>query len=641
MTSPGRAEHRRGSRVAAKRANAARALENPLHVQREYLQALERLTYASDSALPKKLPTWLPLVQRTIANWVRDTGLVEPAEAELRSHPGKPSEVTTEPLLKAMMLANWKEFTYQRTDLLAALAALPDDILDAYGLVDAKGRLRLPKSPTFDKQLRRLEDLICAGKDPVTGAGLDQAEVETRMITASLPLGLCIWNVSIDATPFESWYLPKIFITEEEAKESTRERYQKLYDPDAAEPVPGMGTALMRELAEQIGIPIGPDGKIERSVISPDDRTGFRNGTGKRPEGLYLGYAVIFVTAVRPHYWAGKHDKVKLYDAPRSYILFVRTASANANLADLGLEGLLEAKRLEPTIKHAFTDQGFSRVEAFPVGARKAGVEPHMNYPKPQLSRPPKPVYLDNTGSSGTAERVLEHLGAFYHEWMPTPLRAPKAGCTRDELAELAAKRLRWAYEIKRSRSDGSIEFRCPFHAGKVYNSRLGIPKRRKSAKLVKIPKGATKCCNGPCVATPEQLAQFQVPPYGTIAHRDLMAYRNPVEGANGGVRNRHGLQHDTCRAIGLVPHALAAATSAAVRNLQLTLGDELIRRREHRRQKTKRKARNKTQSEEQAPLDGRPAPAEQTSPQTSEAPEDESGTESGSCTLTPPRAPP
>ena len=641
MTSPGRAEHRRGSRVAAKRANAARALENPLRVQREYLQALERLPHASDSALPKKLPTWLPLVQRTIENWVSDTGLVDIAEAELRSHPGTRSKVTTDLLLKAMMLANWKEFTYQRSDLLAALSALPDDTLDALGLVDEKGGLCLPKSETFDKQLRRFEELIGVGKDPVTGAGLDQAEVETRMITASLPLGLYIQNVGIDATPFESWYLPKIFITEEEAQEKTRERYQKLYDPDAAEPVPGMGTGLMRELAEQIGIRIGPDGKIERSEISPDDRTGFRNGTGKRPEGLFFGYAVIFVTAVRPHFWAGKHNKIKLYDAPRSYITFVRTARANANLADIGLEGLLESKRLEPTISHVFTDQGFSQVEDFPVGARKAGVEPHMNYPKPQLSRPPKPVYLDNTGNSGTTTRVLEHLGAFYHDWMPRPLRAPKAGCTRDELAELAKKRIRWAYEIKRRHSDGSIEFRCPFHAGRVYNPRLGIPKPRKSAKLVSIPKGATKCCNGPCVATPEQLAQFQVPPYGTIAHQDLMAYRNPVEGANGGVKNRHGLQHDTCRAIGLVPHALAAAIAAAVRNLQLTLGDELIRRREHRRQKIKRKARNKTQSEEQAPLDGRPTPAEQTSPQTSEAPEDEPCTESGSCTLTPPRAPP
>ena len=55
------------------------------------------------------------------------------------------------------------------------------------------------------------------------------------------------------------------------------------------------------------------------------------------------------------------------------------------------------------------------------------------------------------------------------------------------------------------------------------------------------------------------------------------MGYRNPVESVNGVVKNRHGLQHNTCHAIGLEPHAFAAAITAAVRNLQLTLEDELI----------------------------------------------------------------
>ncbi len=69
-------------------------------------------------------------------------------------------------------------------------------------------------------------------------------------------------------------------------------------------------------------------------------------------------------------------------------------------------------------------------------------------------------------------------------------------------------------------------------------------------------------------VATPEQLTrfEFQKPTFATIAHQQLMGYRNPVEGTNADAKRRHGLRHDTCLAPGLIPHALAAAISAAVR---------------------------------------------------------------------------
>jgi hypothetical protein len=148
--------------------------------------------------------------------------------------------------------------------------------------------------------------------------------------------------------------------------------------------------------------------------------------------------------------------------------------------------------------------------------------------------------------------------------------------------------------------------------------------------------------CYGNAVATSEQLIKIQAPPVGTIAHQMLQGNRNPVEGTHGVLRNRHGLQHNTCRAPGLIPHALAAAITAAVRSLQLTLDDELKRRRDHRRNKTERKTRNKTRRAQQAPHDDRPAPAEQPA-QSSESHDQEphGDTEAGSGTLTPPRAPP
>lgn len=645
MTSPNRAEHRRGARATAKRANALRALENPLVVQREYLQALRRVDDGSDSALAKQLPIWLPLVQSIIRNWVRDTGLVPIAECVLRDHPGVPSKVTSEVLLKTMALANWKTFTYLRTDLRDALAELPDELLADWGLVDEDGRALVPNGAALRKQIKIFEALIGVGRDPVTGAGLDQVDVETRIITASLPERIGVENIALDNTPFESWFLSKIFLKEEVAQARTEELYRTLYDPDAAEPIPEMGSELMRELAHQLGIPIGPDGSIERSFVSPEDRVGYRNGVGKRPkDGLFLGYAVTFVTATAGFYWAGKHDKIKLYPV-RPYILFVHTDPANANLCDNGLAALAQSKRQEPTVAHVLCDQGYSQVDEFLEGAREMGIEPHFNVAKPQISQPPKLTYLRNTGNTGTTERVLEHLGAFYHQFMPKDLKAPEADCSRAELNTLAERRLPYKWDYKRTLSDGSEEYKCPFHEGKLYNPRFGIPNRRKSAVFVPdedIPADVTRCCNGNAVATPEQLTKIQAPPVGTIAHQMLQGHRNPVEGTHGVLRNRHGLQHNTCRAPGLIPHALAAAITAAVRNLQLTLDDELKRRRDHRRNKTERKTRNKTRREQQAPHDDRPAPAEQ--PAQSSEPHDQEpngDTEADPGTLTPPRAPP
>ena len=56
------------------------------------------------------------------------------------------------------------------------------------------------------------------------------------------------------------------------------------------------------------------------------------------------------------------------------------------------------------------------------------GVEPHFNVAKPQISRPPRTVYLANTGDSGTTETVLEHLGAHYHQWMPDTSLGARGG---------------------------------------------------------------------------------------------------------------------------------------------------------------------------------------------------------------------
>ena len=225
----------------------------------------------------------------------------------------------------------------------------------------------------------------------------------------------------------------------------------------------------------------------------------------------------------------------------------------------------------------------------------------------------------------GTVATVLEHCGSFYHRWMPKDLWYPPKDTSAEDLAEWYARRLPWRYDVAESFDDGSKKMKCPFHAGKLYNSTLaGSPKRRGSAQFTAVPKGATRCCNGTFIAKPYQLANFQTPTFGTAAHNQVVAYRNPSEGINGVLRNRGGLDHRACRAKGDEAHSLAALLPVVVHNLQITLNIEL----ERRRQRERRREQLAKRRADQDPHDGRPAAntgsQPPTGPTTSPAPDTE-----------------
>jgi len=58
-------------------------------------------------------------------------------------------------------------------------------------------------------------------------------------------------------------------------------------------------------------------------------------------------------------------------------------------------------------------------------------------------------------------------------------------------------------------------------------------------------------CCDQSTILlNAEEIRHFQLPPYGTAAHRIACGYRNPAEGSNSSIRNRGGLEDGWCRVL-------------------------------------------------------------------------------------------
>ena len=138
MTSPHRSAWRRAARSKPKPAAKPLTGERFIHAQQAYLAALERLPEHLSSPAAK-LPVWSPLVLHTVRNFINKTRLVDDFEAELRSHPGVPSELRSEALLTSLIIENWNICSYLRTNGVAALSWLPDEMLSDLGLADDNG----------------------------------------------------------------------------------------------------------------------------------------------------------------------------------------------------------------------------------------------------------------------------------------------------------------------------------------------------------------------------------------------------------------------------------------------------------------------------------------------------------------------
>lgn len=142
MSSSHRAAWRRAARTKPKPPVNPPREDRFSHKKQAYLAAIERLPDHLSSPAAK-LPIWSPLVIQTVRRFINKTRWVDDFEAELRNHPGMPSNLRSDALLMSLILENWNTCSYLRTNGVAALSWLPDDVLHG----PAPSALTRPSTP--------------------------------------------------------------------------------------------------------------------------------------------------------------------------------------------------------------------------------------------------------------------------------------------------------------------------------------------------------------------------------------------------------------------------------------------------------------------------------------------------------------
>lgn len=588
MSRGNRQRSRRDERAATKRQRSA-ATRRKSEDNESLLEAADRL--ASDMTAPAaKLPAHTPAVVRRLRKHVRDSDVIEPYEALLRDHPGRPSDLKIEALFVGGLMGSWNGFSYLRTDGLSNMLRLSPTVQDDFGMRKKDGK-RGQKYRTYHKQTVRLEDAL--RNQRLSGGPHDLSWLEHQMMSAAVPdhIKQSVEAVAVDETAFPSWHVmqcddPQIDVNQA-VRNIFKERNPKVILPDMSSPE-------MRSIAaEELGVPLGEDGRIERTTIDRDVRSGYRTPTNKQKSEFFIGYSSTDVVATRTHTLSRNSDKITRGPLMKQYILATSINPANSNPGPVGFELMQRAMSIAPNIKDAHADQGFTRkAESFTVPLRRCGVEPHMGLPSDELHKT-RTVRFQHR--DGTYDTVIEFRGMFFHKFTPK------------KLFRVSYEKLKpWRWVVHDRYPDGSIRFQCPFHAGNISNRQVSAPDHAKStAQFVRVPKDAPKCCNGTFVAPPERLPRFQTPDYGSRAHQQLKGIRNPAEGGFGNIKVKDGFDEKFCRTRHLESHGLASLYVHVVHNLQLEMNEQIEEARAARKAKQGRKADAADRKQAQDPTDG------------------------------------
>ena len=582
-----------------------------------------------------KWPLLQPIVIKLLRRCIQDAGVCEPYDQLLRSHPGVPSTLTTEALLLSGLMSAWANNSFWVTDITTHLAGLPPELAVELGAVTRDGTPGMKYQMAY-RQLWRLLDVLHAEAQK-GGAGYDTDWLERRLIPPSIPPDFLemVESGAVDETSSPIWHVEQCKVSQKRLNKQVKKIFRKRH-PGCA--VPDMSSPLMREIAAELGVPLGADGRIERTPLNRAARKGYRTPTSTQPDPWYTGFGVFCVHATRSFTLARNRDDATLGPPVQSYILAVTTRPANTNAGPVGYELMVRTASLCPNLHHVHADQGFTRkIMTFVVLLRRMGIQVHMGIPRDGSDKP-RPIAFKRR--DGTSIMVKEYRGALYHRFTP------------NSVFKLPYERRRdWMYVPHSHGADGSIRFQCPFAKGTIANRNLTNFKGNPSARLVKIPKGLTSCCDNICsiVASPEQLARYQVPHHGSNAHTKISGLRNPVEGGYGTAKSQGGYDPKKNRLPEQEPPALRSLFQAVVRNLQTTLNGEFVAIRAHlkaqkdakRTRRSEQAARKRRQNPKDLPHITEPGGRDGLADEDDPAENDPADDDPSSAALTPPRAPP
>lgn len=440
---------------------------------------------------------------------------------------GRPGSVPVRAVLVAWaLLVSERGHQAEHTDVVAQLVAATDEQLLALGM------RRLPAERAYKRFHDKWSKLLKALE-----AGFSVSQADNTTVTADLDwFGAALVQTSIPPDlPTSS--TASVNGTDWETAGRVRQTGELVYDGDAPadtdEPLDQHATAIAKvrvKIAKNgKSYAVGPD---DRAIYTtdPDARAGWRTATSGRAGGFYIGHEMHLAVQVRDLTWSGDVERVNFGQEVPSFITAAALSPSGTHRAKSVVPTLL---RPELAIKRVIWDRGYSILDFDsahgPLWA--AGIQPTFDLNTCQRRYPP---VADN--------HAIWIDGHLFHEQVPEELRElprPPMGSTDEVRAAYAAKfneRARWRW-TKHSGPDaaGMTRWECPFCSGRLKSRQLKQRKLNKTAVLVGLREGTTKCCDGiiQVGASLLNLLQADGIPYGTTAHNLAYGRRNLVETGN------------------------------------------------------------------------------------------------------------
>ena len=497
----------------------------------------------------------------------------------LDAHPGPEARCSGEALLLGSFLAAEKTGRTLRSDVCAVINGLDATILWDLGLCDrttftpvtyaAVGRqmLRLERCPFTElmpEALRaELEGAFGSdGESTKPGADLGMVWFSTDLLLASVPQAVraLITAVALDATAFPTHARVHDFRPQKDIDRAIRAAFAN------GEPVPE-------------GIILTEDGKLQRCPHDTQATSGKRSASlatghvGRR----FTGYMPVLLSPCRDYRF--RKGVVELGHDLAPYVIGASVDPAGRDRGPITRDAVLVLKALLPAVRLVVSDREFSEKRPNLVRPlHERGIAFIRDY-KVADTRKAEQVRV------GRRKEVLYRIsGDFFPLWLPDKWKgAAPSGLSDKAKQAWYDERSKFRYVCHGRLGGKSVQFVCPQCAGNfvgAHHTRMGRFKRtRHPLGVPSLPTSDLQqwCCNGSINISIDDLDWWQPLSWGTTAHyRVYKGGRSRIENCNSILRDKEGLDCESCRSSGIRAHSIAVLALAVVNNVQLAAADPL-----------------------------------------------------------------
>ena len=469
-------------------------------------------------------------------------------------HPGKQSELPIKAFLAAAMVNAELNWTFLLTDITAVLAGTTAKAQAKLGLLcdDPEDAVPIGYNIVAD-QNDKIGELLWEGFEAKDGTWWDFARFIHSLIEASIPphIAVAACAVAIDSTASQAWCA-----TREHAQESKARA--ALADPDDP------------DYDEYRDVELGDD---ERVIRGADEhaRSIYQTGTSKRIARVITGFFHYYSTLTRKVGYRGDPDHLEIGDPISNYIAGFTVS--NKEDPEAGVAVYESAVDIAGEISQVHADIGFTKyIDRFLAPLRKRGTDIIMRQPVTALKHPKK-VYL------GKRKREFwYYCGYFLPPWLSEEDLLPPDNANPKTLEAHFARLARMALTRNDKLPGGMTQLECPQCTGRITSDRQTRKKNatvKPHAEHVLAETTADEngeilhCCESTTICiNPREARHFQLPPYGTKAHRKASGYRNPAEKSNSSIKDKGGLEPGWCRMFRLPAQLLGGLMLVLAHNL-------------------------------------------------------------------------